>query len=88
MLGGHYNQHLCPQPPHMGPSWYHQKGFVGLHFSVFRGDFCLHIWPKVRSFFIPSCSCFCLWLSPFPPKSPLFLSLASPGTEELKSVLG
>lgn len=83
-VGGHYDQHLCPQPRHVGPSWYHQKGFVGLHFSVFRGDSRLHIWPKVQSFFFPSCPCFCLWLSPLPPESPLFLSLASPGTEGLK----
>ena len=43
-----------PPARRVGPCWYHREGFVGLRFSVFRGDFCLHIWPKVESFFIPS----------------------------------
>lgn len=86
-VGGHYDQHLCSQhhpPPTWGPAGITRKGLLGCISLSSVGDSLPAHLAKVQSFFFSSCSCFCLWLSPLPPESPLPI-LASPGTEGLKS---
>lgn len=59
-----------------------RKGHIGLHFYIFKGDFCLDRWPAVQSFCCILFSFLLLAGCSVMMKSPL-LSLGSPGVERL-----
>lgn len=65
--------------PSTGPSLCSiRKGLLG----CLQGDFCLHSWPKVQSFFVPSV-CVSAFAGSSPTLKPHFLPLVSPGADRL-----